>query len=1006
MAFIFTCISIFYFIQYLSFMVKIKYLFLTFQLLAALTCYSQESTLVYPGTDGKLVYANYANNAETNNDNTLPDFSNVGYMDGTIGLPVGEVPVKITLNPTPSGEDRTRIQEAIDQVCNMPLDANGFRGAVLLKKGTYRLNDGTIPVLTDGMGYALRIWASGVVLRGEGQGADGTILYSDFALNHTMITLEPLSQTTSETIMTRITDDYVGTGSKTFTVANAGSFAVGDNIMVRFTPNATWFSDLKVDKDGYIVDPTDYWDATAGAFNIGFKRKIIAKVGNTITIDCSIVQPMQTKYGGGEIKKYTTTGRLNKCGVEDLRIVGIQDGGSPGVSGNGNRLRVGIRPRFLDNSWIHGVTVTRTSESAVMTWGVMNVTVQECAYIDPRGAISGGWRYSFSLDAGSTRVLFQRCYSDYGRHDFVTHGRIPGPNVFVDCYSANGLSALGPHYRWATGTLFDNIKAPQTYMAINIFDLSNGHAWCGAQTVGWNLECEGLVNDASKGSQNFLIGSMGTELTASFSPTKYPGFIFRGYWEKSGPVGTHVNTRSLYYKQLEDRLGSEAVSNITIPEQRTGNIYNKLASWAGNGKLAYANVPVTGITLLPASLTFSVGSSQQLASTIAPANASNKNLSWTSNDTAVATVSATGMVTAVSIGTATITVTTADGGKTATTAITTTGQVFVNSITVSPTTATIAMGNQQQLTATILPAGASNKNTTWTSSNTNVATVSSLGLVTSVAAGTCTITVTTQDGEKTAIAVITVNPRPVNKIISTCDSNSGWTSSNTLTVNSTDKKEGAGSLQSAGSKTDEFTRVFSTPINTGSTIQDGNLQFWYFVSDISAFTAVNQVELGSGGKADTNEFNWNIGIGSLQNGWNLVTLPFSTATITGGTPDLSAINWFRIYRAKGASVTTKIDQIIVDGTLSNTDTHILLSGVSVFPNPLKQDKFTIKVDGAITSEIFKVTISNLQGQVVYQTKFSAKNFIEINTTGLLKSAVYLVSVQSGQKISTTKLIVQ
>jgi len=986
-------------------MTKIKHLFLAFQFLAALTCYSQESALVYPGTNGKLVYAKYANNYETNEDNTLPDFSNVGYMDGAIGVPVGEVPVKITLNPTPSGEDRTRIQEAIDLVCNMPLDANGFRGAVLLKKGKYRLNDGTIPVLSDGMGYALRIWASGVVLRGEGQGTDGTILYSDFALNHTMITLEPLSQSTSETIMSRITDAYVGTGAKTFTVANASSFAVGDNIMVRFTPNATWYSDLKVDKDGYITDPTDYWDATL-AFNIGFKRKIIAKDGNTITIDCSVVQPMQTKYGGGEIKKYTTTGRLNKCGVEDLRIVGIEDGGSPGVSGNGNRLRVGIRPRFLDNSWIHGVTVTRTSESAVMTWGVMNLTVQECAYIDPRGAISGGWRYSFSLDAGSTRVLFQRCYSDYGRHDFVTHARMPGPNVFVDCYSANGLSALGPHYRWATGTLFDNIKAPQTYMAINIFDLSNGHGWCGAQTVGWNLECEGLVNDASRGSQNFLIGSIGAEYTVpTFKPANYPGFIFRGYWEKSGPTGVHVNTRSLYYKQLEDRLGADAVANITIPEQRTGNIYNILASWAGNGKLVSANIPVTGIVLSPASLTFSVGSSQQLASTIAPANASNKNLIWSSDNTAVATVSSTGMVTAVSIGTATITVTTEDGGKTSTTAITTTNQIFVSSITVSPTTATITMGNQQQLTATILPANASNKNISWTSSNTSVATVNWLGLVTSVAPGTCNITVTTQDGDKNAIAAITVNPRPVNKIISTCDSNTGWTSSNTLTVDSTDKKVGTASLQSVGSLNSDFTRVFSTPINTGSTIQDGNLQFWYFVSDISLFSTNNQVELGSGGAADKNEFNWNIGIGTLQNGWNLVTLPFSTAGITGGTPDLSAINWFRIYRTKTASVTTKIDQIIVDGTL-NTDTNIFLSGVSVFPNPLKEDKLTIKVDGANTSEIFKVTISNLQGQVVYQTTISGKNFFEINTASLLKSAVYLVSVQSGQKISTTKLIVQ
>jgi uncharacterized protein YjdB len=963
---------------------------------------AQQSALVYPGTNGKLVYAKYANNYETNEDNTLPDFSNVGYMDGGIRVPVGEVPVKITLNPTSSGEDRTRIQQAIDQVCNMPLDANGFRGAVLLKKGTYRLNDGTIPVLTDGMGYALRIWASGVVLRGEGQGADGTILYSDFALNHTMITLEPVSQSTSESNLTRITDDFVGTGAKTFTIADASSYAIGDNIIVKFTPNATWFSDLKVDKNGYIVDPTDYWDATAGAFNIGFKRKIIEKNGNTITIDCSVVQPMQTKYGGGQITKYTTTGRLNKCGVEDLRIVGIQDGGSPGVSGDGNRLRVGIRPRFLDNSWIHGVTVTRTSESAIMTWGVMNVTVQECAYIDPRGAISGGWRYSFSLDAGSTRVLFQRCYSDYGRHDFVTHARMPCPNVFVDCYSANGQNVLGPHYRWATGTLFDNIKAPNSVMAINIFDLSNGHGWCGAQTVGWNLECKGYINDVSRGSQNFLIGSIGTEYSATFSPTKYPGFIFRGYWEKSGSAGVHVSTRSLYFKQLEERLGSEAVSNITIPEQRTGNIYTKLATWAGNGSLV--NIPVTGIVLSPASLTISVGSSQQLAATIAPANASNKNLTWTSNNTAVATVSTTGMVTAVSIGTATITVTTEDGGKTATTAITTTDQVFVSGIAVLPTVATITVGNQQQLTATISPSNASNKNTTWISSDTNVATVNSLGLITSVAPGTCNITVTTLDGEKTATAIITIIPRPVNKTLSSCDSNSGWTSSNTLSVNSTDKKEGTACLQSAGTKTDDFKKVFSPPINTGSTIDNGNLQFWYFVSDISSFSAGNQVELGSGGAADKNEFNWSIG--TLVNGWNLITLPFSAAGISGGTPDLSAINWMRIYHVKTASVTTKIDQIIiVDGSL-NAVSNISLTGINIFPNPLNQEKLTIKIDGSSESEIRKIIITNLQGQVVYQNYSSGKNFIEINTAGWLKSSIYLVSVRSGKTIINSKLIVR
>ena len=258
-----------------------------------------------------------------------------------------------------------------------------------------------------------------------------------------------------------------------------------------------------------------------------------------------------------------------------------------------------------------------------------------------------------------------------------------------------------------------------------------------------------------------------------------------------------------------------------------------------------------------------------------------------------------------------------------------------------------------------------------------------------------------------------MNPTIIHKIISTCDSNTDWTSASTVTVNSTDEKEGTGCLQSIGSigtTTTDFKKVFSPPINTGSTLADGKLQFWYFVSDINSYSTANQVELGSGGAFDQFEFNWNMDTKNtnspLQTGWNLVTLPFSTATKTGGTPDLSAINWFRIYRTKTASVTTRIDQIIIVDPTLNIDSNILLSGVSVFPNPLQQDKLTIKVDGANTSEIFKVTISNLQGQVVYQTNFSGKNFIEINTAGLLKSAVYLVSVQSGQKISTTKLIVQ
>jgi len=82
--------------------------------------------------------------------------------------------------------------------------------------------------------------------------------------------------------------------------------------------------------------------------------------------------------------------------------------------------------------------------------------------------------------------------------------------------------------------------------------------------------------------------------------------------------------------------------------------------------------------------------------------------------------------------------------------------VAVTGVTVSPTTATIAVSGTQQLTATIAPTNATNKNVTWTTSNTAIATVSSSGLVTGIASGSAAITVTTADQAKTATCAITV----------------------------------------------------------------------------------------------------------------------------------------------------------------------------------------------------------------------------------------------------------
>ena len=165
-------------------------------------------------------------------------------------------------------------------------------------------------------------------------------------------------------------------------------------------------------------------------------------------------------------------------------------------------------------------------------------------------------------------------------------------------------------------------------------------------------------------------------------------------------------------------------------------------------------IPVTSVKLNTTAKSMVLGNTFQLVAWPQPANATNKKVSWSSSNTAVATVSSTGLVRALKTGTATITVKTADGGHSATCRITVV--IPVISVKINTTAKTIAPGSTFQLVAWPQPANATNKKVTWSSSNTAVATVSSTGLVRSVKNGTATITVKTADGGKTAACRITV----------------------------------------------------------------------------------------------------------------------------------------------------------------------------------------------------------------------------------------------------------
>jgi Synergist-CTERM protein sorting domain-containing protein len=168
------------------------------------------------------------------------------------------------------------------------------------------------------------------------------------------------------------------------------------------------------------------------------------------------------------------------------------------------------------------------------------------------------------------------------------------------------------------------------------------------------------------------------------------------------------------------------------------------------------------VTLAPPTLTLDVNQIGQLTPTITPANATNRNVTWSSSNGAVATVNPVGLVIAVAPGTATITVTTEDGGFTASSNVTV-SDIRVTGVIVTPSSATLFERDTLSLTANVLPANAGNRSVTWSSGNPAVATVSATGVVTAVrgGAGSAMIIATTVDGGFVGMSAITVTgPRP------------------------------------------------------------------------------------------------------------------------------------------------------------------------------------------------------------------------------------------------------
>lgn len=267
--------------------------------------------------------------------------------------------------------------------------------------------------------------------------------------------------------------------------------------------------------------------------------------------------------------------------------------------------------------------------------------------------------------------------------------------------------------------------------------------------------------------------SGGTKISLPYTVTAN-GDVFYAQWVSSSQSfnvsfysdGTTISSQSYNGGDTVSEPANPEKENYTFSGWYTDSSYSGTqasfpytvtsdVSFYAKWTLTNQTVSVTGVSLDSTSLSLSVDSSKTLVATVAPADATNKTVSWTTSDAGIATVSG-GTVTAVSKGDATITVTTSDGGKKAQCSVTvTSADVSVTGVSLSKTSLSLAAGSSETLSATVAPANATNTAVTWASSNTAVATVNS-GKVTAIAAGDAQITVTTTDGAKSATCGVTV----------------------------------------------------------------------------------------------------------------------------------------------------------------------------------------------------------------------------------------------------------
>ena len=504
------------------------------------------SEWVYPGPDGRLVYKT------TERGDRIMDFSHAGYMGGGVALP--DVPVKMTVKPV-DGDNTAAIQEAIDKVSAMPLE-KGLRGAVLLAPGVYTCL------------RTVTISASGVVLRGSGaQGQTRSTLklagqpHLGLAIRSpgggrgqrrgggVAETADTAPSDGFKAFETSIADTYVPSGVMTCTVADATGLVAGDTISIRRPVTRAWVESMQMHdlvRDGR----PQTWIAIGRT--VDTERRIAAVAGNRITLDVPLADSYDSKFlnpPGTAVVKIRPPARVMQCGVEHLHIES-----PPQPISHSQPHYTALRINGED-CWARDVWIDETMNSVAV--GGRRITLQRVCV--NRKALHQGSSRPAEFAPNGSQVLLDRCSVHADNIWFVaTGGSLPGPVVVLNA-DFQGQSRAESHQRWATGMLYDNVRAPNGGIEFrNRGSMGSGHGWSMGWGVAWNCTAESYIIQSAPGAPNWIIGCIG-ESRLSPRPFGQGPNLPEGIKDSHG---TPVAPQSLYLAQLAERLGPQAVKNI------------------------------------------------------------------------------------------------------------------------------------------------------------------------------------------------------------------------------------------------------------------------------------------------------------------------------------------------------------------------------------------------------------------------------------------------------------